>query len=78
MVTPTITESTTRPVSGLTPKGKAVVLLVTVRDRWDTLSDDQKQECADLVARLSVAMRRENVSPAKQFRPLPLVGRISA
>jgi hypothetical protein len=75
----TASEHTTRPVSGLTGKGRAVALLVKVRDRWDSLTPDQKQEVADLVARLSVAMRRDLVSHSNEVRrPQPLVGRLSA
>jgi hypothetical protein len=57
MPTPTITKHSTRPAVGLTGKGRAYLALAQVRDRWHEFSDDQKQEVADLVARLSVALR---------------------
>jgi hypothetical protein len=80
MPTPTDQKSTTRPVSGLTGKGRATVVLIRVRESWDSLTPDQRAEVAELVARLSVAMRREQMSaePTIARRPLPLVGRISA
>jgi hypothetical protein len=79
MPTPTTTDrTTTRPVVGLTGKGRATVVLIRARDNWETFTPDQRAEVADLVARLSVAMRREIVSAPKQSRPLPLVGRLSA
>jgi hypothetical protein len=62
---------------GITPKGRAYIALAAVRDRWDSLTPDQKQECAELVARLSLALRAERLE-ANRSRPLPLVGRISA
>jgi antitoxin (DNA-binding transcriptional repressor) of toxin-antitoxin stability system len=71
----------TRPAVGLTGKGRAVALLVTVRERYDSLSPDQQREVADLVARLSVALRAESSKLATSklaARPLPLVGRLSA
>ena len=82
MPTPTVTDrTTTRPAVGLTGKGRAYLALAAVRDRWDSLSDDQQAECADLVARLSVAMRNEKAtSPghAGVTTRVPLVGRLSA
>jgi hypothetical protein len=81
MPTPTIAKSTTAPVAGLTGKGRAVALLVTVRDRWDSLTPDQRAEVADQVARLSVALRAEKLASTDANsvpRPLPLVGRLSA
>ena len=60
----------------LTPKGKAYALLVEVRDRWNELSPSQREEAAELVDRLSKALRREEARP----RPVkvPLVGRVTA
>jgi hypothetical protein len=78
MPTPTITKHSTRPAVGLTTKGGAIVALIRIRDQWDSLTPAQQQECADLVARLSVALRRETVAQEAVSRPLPLVGRISA
>jgi hypothetical protein len=80
MPTPTITDRTiTRPVVGLTGKGRATVVLIRVRESWDSLTPDQRAEVAELVARLAAALRRETLSDdGKNFRPLPLVGRISA
>jgi hypothetical protein len=81
MPTPTDQKCTTRPVSGLTAKGRAAVVLIRVRESWDSFTPDQRAEVADLVARLSAAMRRENRSveqTGSARRPLPLVGRITA
>jgi hypothetical protein len=65
---------------GLTPKGRAYAALLAVRDRWDSLSDDQRAEVADLVAQLAAALRRERASNFDTPRPVrvPLVGRICA
>jgi len=62
--TPTITNRTTRRLSGLTGKGHAAVLLIRVRDGWAALSPGQRQEVAELLERLRVAMRREPLSAA--------------
>jgi hypothetical protein len=72
-----MTQPTERPAVGLTPKGRAAVVLIRVRESWDSLSDGQQQECADLVARLSVALRNEQGNRANRTvsRPLPLIGR---
>jgi hypothetical protein len=79
MPTPTIPKHSTRSVVGLTPKGRATVLLIRVRESWDSLSDDQRAEVADLVAQLAAALRAErNGVNHPVSRPLPLVGRISA
>jgi hypothetical protein len=82
MENPTITDRiTTRPALGLTPKGRATVVLIRVRDNWEQFTPDQRAEVADLVARLSAAMRREVLVENQNLvtrRPLPLVGRISA
>jgi hypothetical protein len=79
MPTPTVTKHSTRLTPGLTGKGRAYLALAQVRDRWHEFSDDQKAEVAELVARLSVAMRRENLFPQENgSRPLPLAARISA
>ena len=59
----------------VTDKGCVYLALAAVRDRWDTLTPDQRAEAAELVDRLSKALRREDPKPR---RPLPLVGRISA
>lgn len=58
MPTPTIDYST-RPVLGLTGKGRAAALLVTVRERWGQLTPEQQVECSAILARLSLALRRE-------------------
>ena len=58
----------------LTAKGRAYAILLQVRDRWGTLSAEQQAECAELLDRLSVAMRRETFPDVgKTSRPLPLV-----
>jgi hypothetical protein len=67
----------------LTTKGKATVVLIRIRESWDSLTPDQRAEVADLVARLSVAMRREDARQLAHVRvtarrPLPLVGRIAS
>jgi hypothetical protein len=62
----------------LTTKGKAHVLLTKVRDNWETFTPDQRAECAELVARLSVAMQREQPASAPRSVRVPLVGRICA
>jgi len=55
------------------------VLLIAVRDRWDTLSPSQQAEAAELLGRLSAALRRETCPHSGQVSPpLPLVGRLSA
>jgi len=64
----------------LTPKGRATVALIAVRDRWGNLSPSQQAECAELLERLSVAMRREHSLANRAPSPVlvPLVGRLSA
>jgi hypothetical protein len=62
----------------LTTKGKATVLLIRVRESWDSLTPDQRAEVAELIVRLSVAMRREKFPNFGNSRPLPLVGRIAS
>ena len=88
MPTPTTPDRTTRPRSGLTAKGQAAVLLVRVRDTWADLSPSQQAECSELLARLSVALRREHSvcqratavtpAPAGGNGRVPLVGRLTA
>jgi hypothetical protein len=79
MATPTDQKSTTRPAVGLTGKGRAAVVLIRVRESWDSLSDDQQQECADLVARLAIALKAErNGVNHPNPRSLPLAARLSA
>jgi len=70
--TPTTTQSITRRLSGLTGKGHAAVLLIAVRDHWDSLSPSQRQEVAEILERLAVAMRRQHSVG------VPLLGRIVA
>ena len=60
MPTPTITHRTTRRLGALTGKGNATALLIRVRDRWEQLSPSQQAECADLLERLAIALRREH------------------
>lgn len=63
----------------LTPKGRAVALLLAVRERWETLTPEQQAECSAILERLAAALRREEVSkPSTLPRPLPLIGRIVA
>jgi len=64
MLSPTIAYRTTRRLSGLTGKGHAAVLLIAVRDQWDSLSPAQRHEVAGLVERLAVALRREPLPAA--------------
>jgi hypothetical protein len=81
MNSPTDQKSTTRPVVGLTGKGRATVVLIRVRESWDSLTPDQRAEVAELVARLSAALRNEKAlspSHAGVTVRVPLVGRISA
>ena len=78
MPTPTVIQSTTRPRSGLTAKGQAAALLVRVRDGWDTFSPSQRAEVADLVDRLSQALRREHSVRDRQPARVSLVGRIAS
>ena len=81
MPTPTTPHPTTRRrLSGLTPKGRATVALLAVRDRWDSLSPSQQAECAELLGRLSVALRGEPSVADRAPSPVrvPLVGRIVA
>jgi len=88
MSTPTVTKSITRPRPGLTGKGQAAALLVRVRDGWEQLSPSQQAECADILARLAVALKREHsvcqrataVSPVPAGGDVrvPLVGRLTA
>jgi hypothetical protein len=74
-----MTQPTTRPAVGLTPKGRATMVLIRIRESWDSLTPDQRAEVADLVAQLAAALRRDDVpSGAIIRRPLPLIGRISA
>jgi hypothetical protein len=72
---PMVTHNARAPL-GLTGKGRAYAILLQVRDNWEQFTPDQRAEVADLVARLSLALRREEGS--QEIRPLPLVGRISA
>jgi len=60
MPTPTVTHRTTRRLSALTGKGRAVVLLMQVRDRWDALTPSQQHECELILERLATALRREH------------------
>jgi len=64
----------------LTPKGRAAVALIAVRDGWADLSPSQQAECGDLVERLSVALRREHSVADRAPSPVrvPLVGRIAS
>jgi len=80
MHTPAATNRTTRRgLSGLTPKGRATVALVAVRDQWELLSPSQQAECSALLGRLRVAMRPANTaSPVPASGNVPLVGRICA
>ena len=73
-------QTATRPRPGLTTKGKATVLLMQVRDRWDTFSPSQRAEVAELVDRLSVALRREHSLAARTPAAVrvPLLGRLTA
>jgi len=77
---PTTTKSTARGLSGLTLKGTATVALVAVRDRWEQLSSSQQHECADLVERLSAALRREHSVADRAPSParVSLIGRIAS
>jgi hypothetical protein len=79
MPTPTVINPTSRPAVGLTGKGRAAALLISVRERWEQLSPDQQAECEAILQHLSVAMRRDVNRPDMSApRPLPLVGRLSA
>jgi hypothetical protein len=60
----------------LTPKGRAVALLVTLRDRWDTLAPEQQDECAAILERLAATLRSERANTERS--PQPLVGRLLA
>jgi len=76
---PDIRQSTTRRhLSGLTTKGRIVAAMVTLRDRWDTLTPAQQQEASDLVERLATVYRREHSVVTRQPVRVPLVGRIVA
>ena len=80
MRTPTTPHPTTRRLSGLTPKGRATVALIAVRDRWEQLSPSQQAEVADLVERLGVALRREHSLANRAPSParVSLIGRIAS
>jgi len=63
----------------LTEKGRAYLLLAKVRDEWHTFSPSQRAEVADLVERLSQALRREHSVATRQPRAaVPLVGRVAS
>jgi len=64
----------------LTSKGHAAVALIRVRDGWADLSPSQQAECAELLERLSMAMRREHcvATHAPSSARVPLVGRIAS
>ena len=63
----------------LTPKGRATVALIAVRDRWGNLSPSQQAECAELLGRLNVALRAANTaSPVPAGGTVPLLGRVAA
>jgi len=65
MLSPTALKGTTRRgLSGLTPKGRAAVALIAVRDTWEQLSPAQRQEVAELLERLSAALRPEPLPAA--------------
>ncbi len=70
----------TRISTCLTGKGQAAALLVRVRDGWDTFSPSQRAEVADLVDRLSQALRREHSVSARTTTAVrvPLLARITA
>ena len=79
MPTPTATNRTLRRLSGLTTKGRAAVALIALRDQWELLSPSQRRECAELLGRLSVAMRpAKTASPAPAGGNVPLIGRIAS
>ena len=75
-----MSHTVTRRLGGLTAKGTATVALISVRDRWEQLSPSQQAECAELLERLSVAIRREHSLANRAPSPVlvPLVGRLSA
>jgi hypothetical protein len=79
MPTPTDQKSITDPIVGLTTKGRATVVLIRIRESWDSLTPDQRAEVADLVAQLAIAMRREEITQSVRIsRPLPLVSHIAS
>ncbi len=53
-------QTATRPRPGLTGKGTAAALLVRVQQHWDDFTPAQQAECSAILARLSVALRREH------------------
>ena len=63
MPTSTVTQSTTRPAAVLTGKGRAAALLITVCERWESLSPAQRAQCAEILERLAAALRREQARP---------------
>jgi hypothetical protein len=55
-----------RPALGLTGKGRAAALLITVRDAWEQLTPDQQAEFSAILERLSAALRREQSCTRRQ------------
>jgi len=71
MLSPTIEQSTTRRVSGLTGKGRVVAIPAALRDRWAELTPGQRAEALELVEQLAAVYRRPRVA-------VPLIGRIAS
>ena len=61
---------------GLTGKGRAAALLITVQQRWEQLTPDQQAECSAILERLAAALRREQAHPVPAR--VPLVGRVAS
>ncbi len=60
MTTTTTPQHTTRRASALSGRGLAVVLLARVRDNWPNYTPSQRAECADILERLAVALKRSH------------------
>ncbi|HSH82844.1 MAG TPA: hypothetical protein VLA19_30295, partial [Herpetosiphonaceae bacterium] len=72
----TIQGSTTRPALGLTGRGRAVVILRRLEQRWSELTPSQQAEAERLLSKLAMTLRAEATGPAPVR--VPLVARISA
>ncbi len=76
MLTPDTDHRSTRPTIGLTGRGRAVVILRQLEQRWADLTPGQQQEAERLLAKLSMVLRAEATGSAPAR--VPLVGKIVA
>ena len=56
----------------LTPRGRVRAILVTLEDRWDGLSPDQRARALELLAELGAAIRTREVLAVGAERAVPV------